>query len=152
MSKLTLYNSASDENELNKVISKIADVDNISWKEDTSVVKPVVYVSASGLSAIGANYAYIDTFERFYYIRDIQVVTGGRYAIYLEVDPLMTYKTSIKNLQGIIIKTEDSDYINNDLDDGSFVNQEGRAISFKVYSNSTVFLDTPVNILVAGGI
>lgn len=52
------------------------------------------------------NYAYIDAFERYYYITDIIAVSNELFEIHFKSDPLMTFKDQIRALKGYVTRNE----------------------------------------------
>lgn len=65
------------------------------------------------------NYCYISEFGRYYFINNITSVRNGLWKIDCSVDVLMSYKTSILNLNVIVSdlsygESTDSTYVNGD--------------------------------------
>ena len=82
----------------------------IELKDDTSVFKPVMIVNKAALGQqwANANYAYIPEFGgRYYFIDDIEALTGSRLAFHLSVDVLKTYRDQIINQPFMIARSED---------------------------------------------
>jgi len=102
---ITLYLNSSDNNVINKSLSDSISITGISWKENTSVITPVIVVKTND-NINKYNYAYIPSFERYYYITDITLLTGGLYSISLKVDVLKTYENQIKNLTGVVRRNQ----------------------------------------------
>ena len=88
--ELQIYNNNSNTNELNKNITLVNTLD-FSLKIDNSILQPVLNLKNYN----SGNYCYIEKFNRYYYITDIKLLTGGLYQLQLEVDVLMTYKDII---------------------------------------------------------
>lgn len=55
---------------------------------------------------IKANYAYIQEFDRYYYITDIVSVRNDLWQLSMRVDVLMSFKTNIANLNAVIGRNE----------------------------------------------
>lgn len=144
---ITLYNTYDDNNVIDKTLLSPMSFD-ISFKMDTSILRPVVLIeSATDISSF--NYMYIESVNRYYFINSIEYLPGGIYRVSAKVDVLKTFADGIKGMNGIVVKAEDSNYINEDLNDGSFVNQEGAFIQLSIYDNG--FDEKPTNILVVAG-
>lgn len=85
-------------------------------KEESSIVDPVVLIEKD--SPIEANYAYIEAFARYYYIKDITCVRSGLWRISMHTDVLKTFSEGILDSPCIVAKSSskfnlylnDSDY------------------------------------------
>lgn len=146
---ITLYQVFDEPIKVDKTLSSNSISLSGAFVEDVDILNPVVKIEApAGANILDYNYAYIDTTARYYYVSAI-LLPESHVRLIMNVDPLKTWSNGLKMCTGICVKTDDNQYINNDLDDGSFVNEEGVAISIKNFSNS--FLDSPVNILITAG-
>ena len=90
--ELKIYNNNSNTNVLSKNITLVDTLD-FSLKSANSILQPVLILK----NYVDGNYCYINEFNRYYYITDIKLLTGGLYQLHLEVDVLMTYKDVIMN-------------------------------------------------------
>ena len=88
--QLKIYNNNSNTNVLNKNITLVNTLD-FSLKIDNSILQPVLILKNYSTG----NYCYIEKFNRYYYITDIKLLTGGLYQLQLDIDVLMTYKDII---------------------------------------------------------
>ena len=88
--ELQIYNNNSNTNVLNKKIT-LVDTLEFNLKADNSILQPILILKKYKTG----NYCYIKEFNRYYYISDIRVLTGGLYQLQLEIDVLMTYKDKI---------------------------------------------------------
>jgi hypothetical protein len=103
--QLTYYNNRSDERYVNKNITAITLQDhsnpvNIELLKDTDIVHPTFIMADKDLY-MTANYCYVDSLHRYYYIRDIKVSKGYAY-LQCECDVLMSYKEALKTIPAII--------------------------------------------------
>lgn len=114
--QLTLYNNASENNTIGKSLTQIGTPIECVAKGEMSVYTPQVVVNYDDYQ--GANYAYIDDFDRYYYIVDKPVNIGGRLILSLKSDPLETFKSDILGLSAVIEKQENK--ANMYFNDGSF--------------------------------
>ena len=90
--ELKIYNNNSNTNVLNKNIT-LVDTLNFNLKADNSILQPILILKNYSVG----NYCYIKEFERYYYVTDIKLLTGGLYQLQLDVDVLMSYKDVIMN-------------------------------------------------------
>ena len=93
--------SGDPPNKLNKSFTVNATLDCV-FKEETDVVNPIILVEMDYASMVACNYAYIPTNRRFYYITDVTSVSNALCTLSLEVDVLMSFKTDIRSLSGIV--------------------------------------------------
>lgn len=96
---IKLYRNLSEEIAVTKNIT-----DEITYtgslRSESSVIDPVILIEASNLSDY--NYAWIEEFHRFYFIRDISSVRTGLWRLTMHVDVLSTYAGYIKENNGIM--------------------------------------------------
>ena len=93
--QLILYNNVSDKRKLNKTITQLSTVE-IKLKNENEIVNPIVILSAAYLPP-SANYAYIATLNRYYYINGQHILPGNQLELNLSVDVLMSWKDVINN-------------------------------------------------------
>lgn len=99
-----LYTISDDKDHIEKSLGTALEL-NCTIKEQTSVQDPVIRInSTSNLS--GYNYAYIQRYGRYYYIRDIKVVPNNFWEITMHSDVLMSRKSQIRALEGTITRSE----------------------------------------------
>ena len=93
--QLILYNNISDKRKLNHTITQLSTVE-IKLKNENEIVNPTVILSAAYLPP-SANYAYIATLKRYYYIIGQHILPGKQLELNMSVDVLMSFKDIIKN-------------------------------------------------------
>lgn len=132
--KLVLYNNFSETNQLNKIISKIIELEG-SLLDTTSIINPVIkiffnpesmdgyvvddnkiYITFNGMKitwdsfiydyVLAANYAYIPEFNRYYFINDIISIRRNIWQLIMNVDVLMSYKDELLKLDAFIVRNE----------------------------------------------
>ena len=113
---IILYKNASDNNVIGKNLTQLGSAIPCVAKGDVSIYAPTIILNYADYT--DANYAYIDDFERYYFITDKPVKTGGRIELSLKSDPLETFKSQILNLNAVIEKQENKG--NMYFNDGSF--------------------------------
>ena len=89
-----IYNNKSNENVVNKTIDHIQEI-TFNFKDDSDVTSPVLILQ----SYKSGNYCYIPDLKRYYYIDKIELMNGGYYKLYLDIDVLMSYKEEIMNAE-----------------------------------------------------
>lgn len=103
---ISLYQISEPENVFPKTIGTAVSTHTITLKDGCSIDKPTV--SFSGGSAVMAtlNYAYIDAFGRYYFIRDRNMTVNGVCELTLESDPLQSFSTEIKACTATITRNQ----------------------------------------------
>ena len=120
---LTLYYNSSERKVIGKTLQSIGNVTGV-LKGDASIMNPVFILESDNNYLSGVNYLYWQEGGRYYYIDDIQMLTGGRMVFYCSVDVLQTFRNEIKAQTAIIDKQESPLQTNLYLNDGSFVDTE----------------------------
>lgn len=103
---MNLYQVTDDLNVLGKTIPAPTSSHTITLKDGCSVDKPVVSFSAMASAIAPLNYAYIDTFQRYYFIVDRKSTVSGVVELTLESDVLESFKTAIKACSATITRNE----------------------------------------------
>lgn len=85
-----VYNNKSNKNIVNKKIEEIQEI-SFNFKDDSDITNPILILQ----SYKTGNYCYIPDLNRYYYIDRIELMNGGFYKLYLEIDVLMSYKDEI---------------------------------------------------------
>ena len=90
--KLKIYNNKSNKNIVNKKIEEIQEI-SFNFKDYSDITNPILILQTYKTG----NYCYIPDLKRYYYIDRIELMKGGFYRLYLEIDVLMSYKDEIIN-------------------------------------------------------
>lgn len=100
---IKLYRNMSEEV---SVVKNLQDEISLtgSLKEESSVIDPVILIESENLADY--NYAWIDEFHRFYFIKNINCVRNDLWRLSMHVDVLTTYADYIKQNNGIITRNE----------------------------------------------
>lgn len=101
----TLYTNFSDNRVLDKRITQIAEISG-KIKGDCLTTAPTIIIQNRDMTNI--NYIYINDFNRYYYISEIKVMTGGVIELSCKVDVLMSFKTEIKQLKVNVLRYENT--------------------------------------------
>lgn len=110
MVTMQLMINTDDRKKINKKPANIGNALPCYLKDDTSIFKPTMVVSKDKLGKdwASANYAYISDFgNRYYYIDDIEALTGGRMAFHMTVDVLKSRAAQIMSTPFMIARSED---------------------------------------------
>ena len=100
---LRLYYTSDENNKIKKTLSS-ALVLTGTMRDSSSIIKPVILVE--GISFNAYNYAYIPNFDRYYFIKGITNYRNNLWILELECDVLMSFKSSILNMNCILLETE----------------------------------------------
>lgn len=96
---IQLLSISDDTRKINKTVNQITELLPCAVTEDSnSVISPKMLLKWN-TGYIGANYAYIPEFQRYYFIDDISLMTGGNCVISLSIDVLYTYAAQIMQLK-----------------------------------------------------
>ena len=147
MSNIQLYYNASERKVVGKNLTEVGDPIQCVVKGDASIMTPIFVYSSNSNYPAGINYLYWADTGRYYFIDDIQILTGGRMALYCTVDVLETYADYIK-LQTAIVNKQQND-ANLFFDDGSFVKDSRQFYTVKSFPNG--FNDDGEFILITAG-
>ena len=149
---LTLYYNSSERKVVGKSLNNLGDATGVI-KGDCSIMTPTFildYDPASGTHYLtDVNYLYWSEAGRYYFVDDIQVLTGKRIMLICSVDVLQTYQVGIKQQIAIIDKQENRNETNLYLSDGSFVSTEQTFNEVKNFQ--TGFNETGEFILINAG-
>lgn len=145
--QVTLCNTPSERNIINKVIQDVISV-NAIIKGELSVENPVLILDYTGDSN-NINYMKIPELNRTYFINEIIKLTGHRYEVHGKSDVLESFKDGILAMNCIISKQQSATQSNMYLDDGSFVT-ENREFN-TIINFPTGFNDTGEYILITAG-
>lgn len=112
---ITLYNNSSPANFVSKSLTTVATLDG-TLRDSTSITDPVVSIAYN--SPTGFNYFRVNEFGRYYFLKQVVVVSNSLITISGHVDVLVTYADKIRQSDAIIFRQENK--WNLYLDDGSF--------------------------------
>ena len=103
-----LYNTADDDNVLNKTLTDELLISDVKLKNPVNINNPILSLSSKIVYDDGYgggwtyetkdyNYAYIPAFERYYFIENITLQSNNINVLTLKVDVLKTYENEILN-------------------------------------------------------
>ena len=143
---IKLFYNSSDNRNIKKTLQGEFNITG-TLRDEASIISPTIVIQSE--SPIRFNYAYITDFKRYYYINNVESVRTGVWRVYMEVDPLMSFKTDILALK--VVANKQSLITNGDeyIDDGSLVTDN---LIFKnVYNFANGFNDNGEYILITAG-
>lgn len=143
---IKLYYNSSDNRCINKVLELELSISG-TLRDETSIINPIINIKNA--EPLRYNYAYIPLFKRYYYINNIESVRNGLWKLYLNVDPLMSFKVDILALKVVINKQALASNGDEYIDDGSLITDN---LMFKtVYNFTNGFNNTGEYILITAG-
>lgn len=105
---ISLYQISDDERVVGKTIPTAISTHTITLKDGCSIDAPVVSFSANAAVMAGINYAYIDAFQRYYFIRDRKSLINGVMELTLESDPWQSFASQLKQCTATILRNENA--------------------------------------------
>ena len=93
---ITLYNSPGERNILNRVMTSIKSMNAVEATDVLNIETPEILIDRDD-TVIGFDYAYIDAFNRYYFLNSMEVVNGNQFKLFLESDPLESFKAGINS-------------------------------------------------------
>ena len=107
--KVKLYNTISDTRKLDKVLTNEKEIQAV-FKSAEMEQAPRLFIT--GFNPTNYNYVFIETLGKYYFIIQKEYINNNRFALYLKVDLLMTYKEQIKLIQATKVRGEKgNDYL-----------------------------------------
>lgn len=125
-----LYKTTSNEKTLHKDLTQIKSV-SVEWKANTNILHPTIIL---GGEIPTANYVYIPTFNRYYFIKDMRIMKARNVIeIDCDVDVLMSYANKLSELECVVARQENE--YNTYLADNSFLAYSYPSIVQKAFPN-----------------
>lgn len=110
--QVDFYTTSDNVNTVNKTL-KLNKSINIIFRQAVNEAKPFIIMNKNNLT--GSNYVGIKTFNRYYFISNVDNYTSNLVRIDLTCDLLMTYKDIILNSPVLISATEKPSYLSINL-------------------------------------
>lgn len=101
--EIKLYQCTSEKNDINKKLTSEKTLTG-GLVENTNIINPAITVAMDN-SYFLYNYCYIPSFNRFYYINDIEV-TNKCCILHLHVDVLTSHKNDILNSTAHVVRSK----------------------------------------------
>ena len=142
---IKFYQNSSEVKAVDKSLLELIEVEG-ALRESSSVVDPVLNVSDIYDYVGFINYAYIEEFDRYYFVNNITSVRENLWRMSLHVDVLYTYRDGIRDNYAIIERNQNQyDLL---LNDGLFQTQQRPSI--KQFAFPGGFTQTDFVLAVAG--
>lgn len=145
MFDIDLYIVSDENNKVHKTLNQGVQISG-ALRNETDVVHPVILIEGSFWKY---NYCYIESWDRYYFIRDKRSIRNNLTELHLEVDVLMSHREQLVKLAAIIDKQSRISSANMYLDDGDWVIQNNEFISVLDFPNG--FNNEGEFILIAAG-
>lgn len=143
--RILLYNTEDEVNVLNKTLTDETEY-KIKVKRLTSVQSPIIRLRSD--TYINFNYAYIPTFDRYYYIEKTQVFPNHIYELTLRCDVLKSYEQDILNSEATII----SDDVGNSYINDGYTKEVKKNVSYTDFQQPFLDLNNPEYIMITAKI
>lgn len=98
-------------------------------RDESSVVEPVILIEHE--NPVAANYAYIASFNRYYYIRNWDAVRTGLWRCTMHTDVLKTFSEGILGSPCVVAKS--SNRFNLNLNDGQYKCSQNEYVSVQKF-------------------
>ena len=99
------YTTTDEAEKVTKTLTNAATYSNITMKEPTDVVHPVITIqTTANLSSV--NYMRIERYGRYYLVEKPIAVKNGVWELHCTSDPLMSFKESLLNIYGTVTRSE----------------------------------------------
>lgn len=133
---ISLYQITEAENVFPKTIPQTpVSTHTITLKNGCSIDKPVVTFSGGSAIMATLNYAYIDAFGRYYFIRDRNMLVNGVCELTLESDPLQSFSMTILNTTATIRRQQDERKADAYITDNKYIGKSYRKIMTRDFPN-----------------
>ena len=125
-----MYNN-EPMNKITKSPVSVGDPISGTLRDESSIVDPVILLETANPKA--ANYAYIEEFSRYYYIRNWEAVRNGLWRCTMHCDVLKTFSEGILGSPCVVAKS--SNRFNLYLNDTRYKVKQNDLISVEKFSN-----------------
>lgn len=132
---ITLYNTTDDKRKVNKTLKSVKTINNAILYDDFNLIEPRLKISRGGYAGLfaSANYAKIDAFNRYYYIKSYDIDSNFVY-LNLHEDVLMSNALAIRQLVCTVSRNESLS--NGYLRDGSYQTYAYEQVTCKMFPRS----------------
>lgn len=128
--QIIFYNYGGKSNTIVKILPQPTATYEGTLRQGVSLLSPSMFIEEHSFDKLRfVNYAYIQEFDRYYFVTNISVATEGLIQIDRKEDVLMTYQGIIKSSSGIIARTSCPKLYNKEYPDNM------RPASGKYYKN-----------------
>lgn len=135
------YKTVSNENQIQKVLTDSKTYTG-TFKNDLDILNTKIIISDPDYLILGYNYCYIQELNRYYFVKNITILSNDRFLIDCRIDVLKTYSTELQSCTGRIIECENN---YNTLNCETEKNNDSNIIEY-TYDDTSI-LDTNGSIL-----
>lgn len=135
---ITFYKTVSSENQIQKVLTDSKTFTG-TFKNDLGILNPKIIISDSDYLILDFNYCFIHELNRYYFVKNITILSNNRFLIDCKIDVLKSYADDLQHCTGRIIECEnnyntlnceteknnDSNIIEYNFDDTSILDSNG---------------------------
>lgn len=140
---IQFYKNSAEPNRVDKSgFLTLTNTINGTLRDECSLTDVSINIELNSVPTF--NYAYIPSFNRYYFVTDITSIRNDLWEISMSVDALMTYKNGILNCTGFIDRNENINNANI-IDKKLSVEQGYNYIQYKV--NNTLLSSNPSFVL-----
>ena len=139
--EIIFYSLTDDRRKLNKTLLNGVSVQNVTLKNNDNKLSKLSIVLNADI--VGKNYCYIPILQKYYFIDNVSIISNTLKRYDLNIDVLMSYKSTILNAELNIIQCE-SNYINEDKADI----EKSDYFNFRKIDIENDFFNQSTNILV----
>lgn len=143
---VNFYTNNSERDEIYKSLTNETTLTNVIFKDDSSIIDPVLILSGTTQLANNVNYAYIPTFSRYYFIEN-KDISQQRIYLTLHVDVLESARSQILSNKAILGRS--ANHFNTYQDDNEIPRLNNSAITITPFSGA--FVGESLLMTVAGG-
>ena len=104
--QVTLYHTSDDRKKVTKSLTSISTMAAQATAQCSVLTPRLILGGDNVVNAINANYCYIDTFARYYFIKEHITDTASRIIIECEYDPLMSYASQLRATNQLVTRSE----------------------------------------------
>lgn len=142
--ELILYYTRNANNTINKVLENER-VFQINFKDVADNISPKVKLKHQG--KLKVNYAYIPEFNKYYFIRDMEIYPNNIHTLYLETDVLETYKHDILESKATVSRSK---YSNKYFDGGDYRAEERQEHTLYESDTELEYEDNTILVTIGG--
>lgn len=145
--QIILYNNSAEKNRVDKTsyLSNALTLNgNLRNNDSGNVLSPTIYLEMNNNSIPTYNYAYIPSFNRYYFITNIEPARNDYWEINMKEDVLMSFKSEIKNQTALVSRNENE--YNEYLEDSLVIFDKLLTIETTKSSKSPLFESTGVSL------
>lgn len=119
MITLKCYKNLSENNVVDKNITQLGSDITGTLKDNCSIIDPIILIDGIPDENIShLNYVYIPSFNRYYFVNNIEVENTNLFRLHCHVDVLKTFASGIRSNSAVISRQENN--YNLYLPDGAF--------------------------------